>query len=60
MSVEKKAPSRSGVSGLIFVGCLLIALAIGLFTGNIAPALIGGLGVAFVAMALARYATGQW
>lgn len=60
MSLEKQEHSRSGVSGLIFVGCLMIAIAVGLLTGNMAPALIGGIGVAFVAMAIARYATGAW
>lgn len=60
MSVEKHERSRKGISGLVFVGCLLIALAVGLFTGSVAPALLGGLGVGFVAMAIARYATGEW
>jgi hypothetical protein len=31
-----------------------------LFIGNVAAGLIGGLGVGFIAMAIARYVTGQW
>ncbi len=60
MSSEKQTFSRTGVSGLVFVGCLLLALALGLFLGNIAAFLIGGLGVAFIAMAVVRFATGTW
>lgn len=60
MSSERQEPSRKGISGLVFVGCLLIALAMGLLTGNVAVALLGGLGVGFIAMAIARYATGEW
>ena len=48
------------VSGLVFVGCLLIGLAIGLLTGNTAPWLIGALGVGFIGMAITRYITGEW
>lgn len=57
---SEKRPERSGISGVVFVGCLLIALALGLLTGNVAAFLLGGLGLAFIAMAIVRYATGQW
>lgn len=60
MSSESQKPSRSGVSGLVFVGCLLIALAVGLLMGNMAVALLAGLGVGFIAMAIARSVTGSW
>ena len=60
MSSERQEPSRRGISGLVFVGCLLIALAVGLLTGQLAVALLGGLGVGFIAMAIARYVTGEW
>ena len=60
MSIEKQERSRKGISGLIFVGCLMIALAVGILTGNVAVTLLAGLGVAFIAMAIARYATGEW
>ena len=60
MSSQNQKPNRSGISGLVFVGCLLIAIAIGLFTGNMAASILGGLGVGFIAMGIARYATGSW
>jgi hypothetical protein len=60
MTGKQQEPSRSGVTGLVFVGCLLIALAVGLFTGNMVPVLLAGLGVGFIAMGIARYATGHW
>ena len=60
MSGEKQEGSKSGISGLVFVGCLMIGLAIGILTGNTAVWLIGSLGVGFIAMAIARYATGEW
>lgn len=60
MSVERQQRSRGGASGLVFVGCLLIALALGLLLGNMATYLLAGLGVGFIAMALVRTMTGQW
>ncbi len=60
MSGEKKEVSRSGISGLVFVGCLLIGLAAGFLAGNVTVGVLGGLGVGFIAMAAARYATGEW
>lgn len=61
MSGEKQElPNRKGISGLVFVGCLLIGLAIGLITGYVAGALLAGLGVGFLAMALTKLITGQW
>lgn len=60
MANEKQESKRSGTSGLVFVGCLLIGLAIGIFTGNTAVWLIGALGVGFIGMAIARYVTGEW
>lgn len=57
---EKQKAKRSGISGLVFVGCLLIGLAIGIWTGQVAVALLGALGVGFIGMAIARYTTGEW
>jgi hypothetical protein len=57
---DKQGPKRSGISGLVFVGCLMIGLAIGFLVGNVAAGVIGGLGVGFIAMAVARYKTGEW
>lgn len=60
MTSERQERKNSGVTGLVFVGCLMIALAIGLLTGEVAVALLGGLGVGFIAMGIARYVTGEW
>jgi predicted lipid-binding transport protein (Tim44 family) len=60
MSSEKQEPKRSGVSGLVFVGCLILGLAIGFLIGNMPVGLFGGLGVGFIAMAIVRYQTGEW
>jgi hypothetical protein len=38
----------------------MIGLAIGFLVGNVAAGVIGGLGVGFIAMAIARYVTGEW
>ena len=60
MSGDSPQRSKSGVSGLIFVGCLLIGLAIGLYTGYVAVAIFAGLGVGFIGMGIARAVTGAW
>ncbi len=60
MSGENQAKSRKGTSGLLFVGCLLISLAVGLLTGTVAVSLLAGLGVGFFAMAIGRAVTGEW
>ena len=52
MANEKQKPDRTGVSGLVFVGCLMLGLAVGFFIGNIVAGLFGGLGVGFIAMAI--------
>jgi hypothetical protein len=61
MSDEKQEPKkRGGSSGLVFVGCLMLGLAIGILVGNAAVGVLGGLGVGFIAMAIVRAATGEW
>jgi len=60
MADENQKSGRSGVSGLVFVGFLMLGLAIGFLIGNVAAGLFGGMGVGFVAMAIARYITGEW
>ncbi len=60
MSDNMEVRSRSGITGLVFVGCLMIGLAVGLFTNNVAVAFIGALGVGFIVMAIVRALTGQW
>ena len=60
LASEKQEPKRTEISGLVFVGCLMIGFAIGLLIGNIVVGLFGGLGVGFIAMAIARYENGGW
>ena len=60
MASENPKPDRTGVSGLVFVGFLILGLAIGFLIGNVVAGLLGGLGVGFIAMAIARYITGAW
>lgn len=60
MANEKQESSRKGASGLVFVGCLMIGLAAGFLMGNMVVGVLGGLGVGFIGMAIARYATGEW
>ena len=61
MANETTEPKkRKGVSGLVFVGCLMLGFAIGFMTGQIPAGLFGGLGVGFIAMAIVRYELGEW
>jgi uncharacterized membrane protein YraQ (UPF0718 family) len=60
MSIEKHESNQSGVSGLVFVGCLILGLAVGLLTSNVVVGLLGGLGIGFIGMAIARSATRAW
>ena len=60
MANEKPEPRKKGISGLLFVGFLMLGLTTGFLLGNVVIGLFGGLGVGFVAMAIARNATGEW
>ena len=60
MASEEQGSPKKGISGVIFVGFLMIGLAVGMLTGNTAPGVLGGLGVGFVAMGITRYITGEW
>ena len=60
MASERQERKAGGASGLVFVGCLMVGLAVGLFTGQVAPALLGALGIGFIAMAIMRSITGEW
>ena len=61
MANKTEEPRKGkGISGLVFVGCLMIGFAIGFITGNIVAGLFGGLGTGFIGMAIARYNTGEW
>jgi hypothetical protein len=57
---EAKEPKKKGISGLVFVGCLMLGFAIGFITGQIPTGIFGGLGVGFIAMAIVRYKLGEW
>lgn len=48
-----------GTSGLVFVGCLMLGLAVGFLTGNFLVGILGGLGIGFLAMALAMANKGK-
>ena len=43
MAGKKQERTKSGVSGLTFIGCLLVGLTIGIWTGEVTVALIGAL-----------------
>ena len=60
ISGDKEAFSRKGISGLVFVGCLMLGLAFGYLFGNIVVGLFLGLGVGFFTMAVVRYVAGVW
>ena len=60
MSEEKQVSSRKGISGLVFVGCLMLGLAVGILSGEVAVALIAALGIGFIGMAVVRLITGEW
>jgi hypothetical protein len=59
MSEEKQKSRKNEVGGLVFVGCLLIGLAVGFLLGNAAVGILGGLGVGFIALAIALASGGQ-
>lgn len=60
MSNNIQESSRKGTTGLVFVGCLILGLALGLLAGNVAIGFLVGLGVGFIGMAITRALTGQW
>jgi predicted lipid-binding transport protein (Tim44 family) len=60
MSNDKQERSRKGASGLVFVGCLILGIALGFLIGNMAGGFFVGLGVGFIAMAIVRAITGEW
>jgi len=60
MAGETKEPKKKGITGLVFVGCLMLGFAIGFITGQLPAGIFGGLGVGFIAMAIVRYKVGEW
>lgn len=53
MTSEKQELKYGEVSGVVFVGCLLLGLAASFITGNFVSGMLGGLGLGFVGMAIA-------
>lgn len=60
MAGEGKEARGKGISGLVFAGCLMLGLAAGFFFHEIVAGVLGGLGIGFIGMAIARYKTGEW
>lgn len=60
MADSTQERSRKGASGLIFVGFLILGLAIGFIVGNVMGGFFVGLGLGFIAMAIVRAITGEW
>ncbi len=60
MANEDEESGGRGISGLVFVGCLMVGFAVGFVTGQLTAGIFGGLGVGFIAMAIVRYKTGDW
>ena len=60
MSNNNQERSRKGTSGLVFVGCLILGLALGILAGNVAIGFLVGLGVGFIGMAIVRALVGEW
>ena len=60
MANEAKEPKRKGISGVVFVGCVMLGFAVGFITGRLPTGIFGGLGIGFIAMAIVRYKLGEW
>jgi hypothetical protein len=60
MATSKQDSMRKGISGLVFVGCLMLGMAVGFLVGNIVVGLFGGLGIGFITMYIAYNSTGEW
>ena len=60
MANDAEESKKKGISGLVFVGCLMIGFAIGFITGQIPAGIFGGLGIGFIAMAIVRFKVGEW
>jgi hypothetical protein len=60
MTNEKQETGQSGASGVVFVGCLILGIAVGLLLGNVVVGLLGGLGIGFIGLGVMRAVTGSW
>ena len=60
MGKEAQEPKKQGLSGYIFVGCIIIGLGFSLAFDLMPGALLIGIGFGFLGMGIARYITGLW
>jgi len=60
MADEKEKTPKKGIAGVVFVGIMMIGMAIGFLLENMVVGLFGGMGVGFLAMAIVRHKTGEW
>jgi len=60
MADNDKEDKKTGLAGLVFVGCLIIGLGVGIGFNLMPAAFLIGLGVGFIAMGIAHYKTGKW
>lgn len=45
---------KDSTGGIIFVGCLMLGIAVGMYTGHTGVGTMAGLGIGFIAKALVR------
>jgi hypothetical protein len=57
---KSRETKKSGLSGYVFVGCIIIGLGFGLAFNLMPGALIIGVGIGFLGMGIVRYKTGRW
>jgi len=60
MADNDKEGKKAGLGSLVFVGCLIIGLGVGIGFNLMPAAFLIGLGVGFIAMGIAHYKTGKW
>jgi len=49
-----KPKDNADVGGIVFVGCIVLGMGIGALVGQAGPGTLIGVGVGFIAMAMAR------
>jgi len=60
MGDDSGTAKKSGLSGFVFIGCIIVGLGCGLAFDLMPGALIIGVGVGFLGMGIVRYKTGEW
>lgn len=58
-AMENDNKNKSKIGGIVFVGCLFIGLALGMYFNNTGVGVLMGLGVGFLAMGLVMGTTGR-